>query len=846
MTRLSNANLETLRNRPQQTKLHLSIFQPQAIFKARINYPNIPEGEREINYDTVSLGSYTAIESGMTMWVGTTPGGMELGKIRVRSATATEIKVSENSDIDWQDNAYLTVFRYWELWPVFPRIIQDPADDENVIFYKDYDIDYTNQNSILGTFVNIGPNRAAYLDPASGQTQLFWTSTGTYNLLGNALSYSWFFEGATVTGSTSANPGYITYNNPGYYTTRLIVSGSNGAVDKTYRHVSIYNSANPPIQKWQLTALNGSRDEGGYTASFRVFEAVPLQEHAIVVLFGDNWYGDTQANLGGNYPNGGGIFWAGHVDKDSIQYDYQHSELTFDAHSITQMMKESSGFSVSVESKSNPQYWYELLDMDGRRALYHYLRWHTTALNIADFQFVGTDYPIQFFDSDRESMYDALDNFMRDTLIGQVVADRQGKVWMEVEAMAYSNPTGTFTPVMQITNRDWMNEPSIEERLSEELAFLEMGGIAYSGVTTGSFSAILAAAPGNAPGFHGSIETHEGLALGSQTQLNQLVGNVFANKNSPFPSVDMEMSINTSNLDIAPQETVGLNILASDTVRNIPINGLYLPNGMEWTYSSQDLILLSGINFKELVSGDTGETIVVVQPEDVGGGFNVPGLQIPPLPPITFPPFALTNTGSSCCDYFENLGAGLGPFCCVVISNRTTLGGCQVLGDNTVTPIQIDYASNMAMYDPVTRRINFINTGAMTFDFSILSSFYATAGRCGGQILPILYNGTTNNPIIDGPGYPLSQAGITAQGALFVGRGCQDSITTAGDPSDVMPPAFTTRLFRSDFKAPNYIQLFSEPGTCGTNEDNDCTPSVCDETAVYGFQGTRFSVCAVQ
>jgi len=168
-------------------------------------------------------------------------------------------------------------------------------------------------------------------------------------------------------------------------------------------------------------------------------------------------------------------------------------------------MKESSGFSVSVESKASPSKWYELLDMDGRRAIYHYLRWHTTALNLADFQFVGEDYKIQFFDADRESMYDAIDNYMRNTLWGKVVSDRQGKVWMEVGTEGYNNPETSFPSVMDITNRDWMNEPTIEEQLSEELSFIEMGGIAYSGVVTGTFSALLSSAPGNAPGFHGSV-----------------------------------------------------------------------------------------------------------------------------------------------------------------------------------------------------------------------------------------------------------------------------------------------------------------------------------------------------
>lgn len=644
MTQLTAAEQEIVRKRPQKTNLYLSIFEPQVIFRARIDSTSLSKGSRVIPYDTVSVGNYTIIPANATMWIGSTFGDNDVGKVRVRSATATEITVSENSDINWEgtNNYYLTVFYYIELWPIFPRIVQNNPNSENVTFYKDYDIEYTNQNSILGTFVNMGPHRAATLDPASGQTRIYWSSTGTYNVLENSLSYDWWFQGATVTGSSSANPGYRTYDTPGHYVTRLTVTdSSNGSTDTSYRYVSIYNRFNQPIQQWQLMSLSGSRDEGGYTASFRVFRDIPIQEHAIVVLYGDSWYGNTQRNIGGNYPGAEDIFWVGYVDKDSINYDYQHSEITFSAHSITGMMKESSGFSVSVESKASPSKWYELLDMDGRRAIYHYLRWHTTALQIADFQFVGDDYKIQFFDADRESMYDAIDNYMRDTLWGKVVSDRQGKVWMEVNAEGYEVPSDSFPTVMDITNRDWMNEPSIEEALSEELAFIEMGGIAYSGTVTGTFSALLASAPGNAPGFHGSIETHEGLALLGQEQLNWLVGNVFANANSPFPSISMDMAINASNLDIAPQEGVGLSILAEDTIRDLAIDGLYIPSNMSWTYSSQDSILLPQIEFKQVIDGDGGETTVVEVPTNVGPGFNNPGLVIPPIPPLTVPAYAI-------------------------------------------------------------------------------------------------------------------------------------------------------------------------------------------------------------
>jgi hypothetical protein len=632
--RLTASQFETIRSHPQSTKLYLSIFQPQTIFAAQVNNSSATAGDRTIIYNNVTAGSYTAISADMTMLVGTTPGARDIGKIRVRSATSSQIVVSENNNINWQNGLYLTVLNYWELWPVYPRIIQNPANLEDVIFYKDYDIAYTNQNSIFGTFINIGPHRAAWLDPASQRVDLCFTSSGTYNILGNSLTYSWNFQGALVTGSTLAEPGTVTYTTPGHYVTRLTTTASNGAVDTTYRYVSIYNAANPPIAKWQLNSLEGSRDEGGYTASLKIFQdmSIPLQEHAVVVIYQDNYFGSTHQNIGGNNTCATDIFFVGYIDKDTIEYDWEHSEITFDALSITGIMKKSSGFSVSINSVASPSKWYELLDMDGKRALYHYLRWHTTALNIADFQFIGDDWKIQYFDSDRGSMYDAIDNYMRETLIGQTVADRQGKVWSEVQAMAYQNPTGSFPAVMSITTRDWRNQPSLEERLTKDISYIEYGGIAYSGVNTGTWSALMGNAPGNAPDFYGQVDSKQGLALQGQAQLNYLTGNVFANKNSPYQGLNLEMAINAQNLDIAPQETVQLSLTAQNTMRGVPINGVFIPQNISWSYDPDGFVLLPQITYKQLINGFQGQTITIPAVSDVGGGWSISKFNMPPFP----------------------------------------------------------------------------------------------------------------------------------------------------------------------------------------------------------------------
>src|SRR6185369_2493266 len=309
---------------------------------------------------------------------------------------------------------------------------------------------------------------------------------------------------------------------------------------------------------------DGSRGESGYTAQITLHEVIDIAEGDVVVIFAENWYGSEKVSFGRNPTN---VVFSGYILDDSIRINYKKNTVELSAGSISAIMKQGEGFSCSVESKVTPTTWFELKDMDVRRAIYHYLRWHTTVLNVTDVQFLGEDKKIQFYDADRGSLYDAIDSLIRSALVGSVISDKQSKLWLEVDAYAQPNATGTFPPVMSIEKRDWMNEPRIEEQLANTTSFIEMGGIAYAGSNTGTFSALMTNAPGNAPSYRGKVERTQGLALTDQAQLNQLAGNVLAFKNAKFPSIDMDMTGNFSHLDIAPQEAVQIDISSDDNVR---------------------------------------------------------------------------------------------------------------------------------------------------------------------------------------------------------------------------------------------------------------------------------------
>lgn len=621
-----------LRQRPHQANLFLSIYRPKTLMAAQVASGTYSTGEITIPYYAVSTGTYLNLYADLTVLVGETPGGSEFGRIRMRSATGTYAVMAENA-INWQTNQYLTFIDQIDIQAIYPRIIQDPNNQTNVIFYKDWDITYTNQNSIYGTFPNAGPHRAGFISSGT----FFFSATGTTNVLGDSLTYSWLFEGGTPTGSTALTPGNVRWFTPGHYRVRLRTTSALGAVDDTYRYVSMYDRPNegtntPPL-RWELTELSGSRNEGGYTASFKIYENLgEIQPNAIVVLFSDNYYGSTQINLGGNAINNSSIIFVGYIIGDSIKFNYQESSVEFSVGSVSEIMKNTEGFSVSCESKASPSTWFELYQMNTSRAMYHYLRWHSTVLKVTDFQYTGDDRLVQYFDADRGSLYDSVDSFLRDGMLGGLTSDRQGKLWGEINPFGLQNPFSSIPNYLTLQKQDWMGDPSITERRNSEMSFVELGGIIYYGVESNGFVPSLTNAPSTAPLYHGKSERKEGLILNDQQQLNQLSGNYLAHHNSQFPEISMPLNGIYTNLDIAPLERYLLVISQNDTVRNKSLQGLsYYVDNMEWKYDSVNQSFIPDIVLHQIVTGTAGVT-VDIPPVPPDMGYAYPSLNLPPLP----------------------------------------------------------------------------------------------------------------------------------------------------------------------------------------------------------------------
>lgn len=619
------AELALLRTRPQQVDTKLVIYKPPTIFACRVNDTTIQKTALSIIYDTVSTGAYTDIKAGMTMYVGTALGKADVGRVRVKSATATVLSVAENG-LDWADNLYLTVVNFYELWP---KSSLDVQDGKNILHYIDYDVPYGSQNTVMGTFICAGPPGVC----EAGQS-IYWGSSGTKNTEDAAIEYTWSFGGGSPSTGTVADPGYVQYGTPGYYMTEISVyTTGTGYSDTTYRPVIVLGGSVQPYTQWGFDSIDGSRDEGGWTAKLWLREEnMPeVMDGSLCIIYQDCYYGSTKQDIGGNAPGRQKVLFVGYILDNSIKYDWKSSKMEFAISSPTGRMKLLEGLSVSMDNvASAPTAWQQVKNLTGKKALYYYLKWHTTVLNCCDVHWEITPDPeIPSWDSEISSVYDIVQKFADIYYLGEAVSDRQGAIWIEKHPKSIHAITGTFNTVLDIDRQDWMGEIDITEQLNSPVSYLEMHGLSYAGIVSGTVGDYLSGAPYiNKRNPFGTADFIQGYVVGNQTENNQIVGDVFAHKNARFPSVNISLAGWYSLFDIAPEECVTLTTVQQDTARGIIWNRKsFLLREMSIERDAQNKILLPTINLYETTQGTSGATVPIPTP--------VQPPTYPEFPPIT-------------------------------------------------------------------------------------------------------------------------------------------------------------------------------------------------------------------
>ena len=431
--------------------------------------------------------------------------------------------------------------------------------------------------------------------------------------------------------------------------------------------------------KWELKDLTGSKASGGDVGSIRVREEIPetaLRSENLVVIFAEDWFDYTKTSIGGNQENRASIVFVGYIMDGTIRFNYAENYVEFDVASATELMKMCEAFSVSVEDvetpttkassdpENYPSPWMCFKGLTVKKATYHYMKWHSTVLKSCDYQFLGTDQKIQYFDADRTSLYDAVNVILDGALVGGLCSDAQGKMWAEIDIFI---ETPDYINEFYLQKQDWVESPSIESRRVADTSYIEAGGIAYIGYEAGGTSTpLLAAAPGQTPGYRGRVERLQGLALVDQTHLNLIAGRLYANANKKNPRISFEMGGNFRNFDVAPQQAYYVYVPREDNPDGTAISKYFFVEDVSFSYEPENEQMRCFLGLSEVPVESLSETLVfsilddeIPGPTPINTGtyaippFNITPITLPPFPPIdgfflpiiNIPPFNFGQMG---------------------------------------------------------------------------------------------------------------------------------------------------------------------------------------------------------
>lgn len=617
MTQLTAAELVTVRDANQHTELYIAKYTPQIVLQARINDAGITKGSRSIAFDSVSNGSYLGVVAGQTLYIGSTAGGDDIGRVRVRSITSGTITVAQDNDIHYSDNDYLTVRDFHEFWPVFPRNIANTGT-LTYSFYKDYDISLTDENTNFDPVVIMGPDFAGFFDTFPN---IYFTATGSYTVDGSTItSYAWTFpSGCTPTSSSSGTPGNVAFPRAGMYTVKCTVTASTGKTSTGYRHIALLDrntGSYLPITDSAFNDLDGEWGSG-YILKITVRNrANEFKDGDLVILFAEDYYDFTKQSFGG-YPGRAHIVFTGYVSSVKTEYNAFDSESQLVIKGIAAYMTNKEMFTLEMyDVDGTPSDWSEIEDMTINKMLNHFFRWHTTLLQMADFTHILTGegaYRDNWVQTSKGEISNIIGDFLKNRVLGAFSSDRQGRCFAEVDyqlILTGSRPAS----VMTFENTDWVGKPDFNEIIEQPIAGVLLGGQAYDPPTyTGT--AFLSRAPGELQTYIGKSQNVSGLSLTSQDNVNELSGLYYAKMNSRIPEMNIELSNNMRNIDVAKQEFYTFTIPANYTYRygSTAYTTRLLPRKI--SYKLDNFVLKGTVSFEPETSGPPGDTIII--PVDV-------------------------------------------------------------------------------------------------------------------------------------------------------------------------------------------------------------------------------------
>jgi hypothetical protein len=625
---ITSGELINLRKQGQWSKLYLAIFKPSVIYSATLAaVPASNDRVVQVAYTHVS-GTLGNIKKDMTLYVGTTSGAYDLGIARIRKTPGGgNLYIGEESDIKWDAGGtiYLTVVDEFDLWA---RHINTVSDTD---FRMDYDITYTNQNTVFDPIPVMGGHRVVKRTGATIGTT--WDFTNSWVINSTISAYSTACPSASsITGGSTSTP-TVNFNSDGWHPVYLTVTATNGKTYTGVRYVYVYSSSNMPATVFQLGECSVDYDGGGWSFDVTVQDGVQLDdvpERAMCILFAEDFYGTTQTSLG-QLVGCENIVCVGKISEERININPEQSEITFQIQGYHYWFERINAFPTGVIGvEGTPENWAEMTQPTIQKVLYRLLHWGSTATTIMDIYLTNDSRMATELTAPSSNLWLQVEEIGFSSIFARPGIDRFGRLFVEIEPQVVPLASRTYPTVMTILERDWYDSVNVERIIVTETGRVDLSGIVTTSSEDGD--ALFSLSQGHVFSRYGNVEVIDRLLLSTQAASNQSAGLILGWRNNPFPNIELNLSANNRMIDCFPRQRIVWSIATDDTPRAFSLSGFFVPRRIQFRWDSETGWLETSISI-ELESVQQLSTKGDPPGEEENVSIPPAPPPLPPLPP---------------------------------------------------------------------------------------------------------------------------------------------------------------------------------------------------------------------
>lgn len=630
----SAPELVYLRTMGHWSRLYMAFLNPTVIYRATLaSVPSSNDRVVQVSFTHVS-GTLANVKKDMSLYVGTASGAYDLGVVRIRKTPiAGTFYIGEESEIKWNTagTIHLTVVEEFDIWA---RHINTVSDTD---FRMDWDVTYTNQNSVFDPVPVMGGHRVLKLTGATVSAIFDFSNSWVIGSTISGYSVACATSSSITSGTTSTPT--ISFNTNGWHAVYLTVTAANGKTYTGMRYVYVYSSAAMPSTVFQLENCSVDYDTGGWSFDVTVQSGITLAnvpERALCILFAEDFYGDTQVSIG-QLAGCENIICVGKISEERISVNYEQSEITLRVEGYHTWFNKVQGFPTGVLAVSGtPANWAEMQEPTVRKVLYRLLHWGCTATTIMDIYLPDDTKLATELTSPTSSLWVQMQELAFSTIMARPGVDRFGRLFVEVEPQVVPPASRTWATVMTITKPDYYDSVNLERVVVSSTGMIDISGVTVTSADNGD--ALFGLAPGHVFKRYGNTEVVDRLLLSTQALTNQMGGLILGWRNNPYPNTEFTLLANNRMIDCFPRQKVAWALASGENPRGITLNASYVPRRVEFQWDDETLFL------------ETNISVEMESVEDLSVNGDIPGdgdenISIPPapplLPPTPFPPIIL-------------------------------------------------------------------------------------------------------------------------------------------------------------------------------------------------------------